>query len=155
MGPPGLGRERRLIGEPAFDGRGVSEYQRRLQRCGGDARMEREQPVRAARSATSGAPDDFDGGVERQRAGFDLLAQRVPRWEPVFTRDGRLRVVQRQVEPAIASIDLPASAGKIANRPSASRSRARTRRAATWPASSVVRDLDGRAVRGRHTTSML
>ena len=125
-GPARLGRERRLNGEPALDTRGVSKHQRRLERCGGDPRMERESRCARPEPPPVALRMNFlDGCVEPQRAGFDFLAQRVPRREAVFTRDGRLRVVQCQARrAAIASIDLPASEGRIAKRPSASRSRA-------------------------------
>jgi hypothetical protein len=61
--------------------------------------MQRQQPLRAAgRPSRRAANELLDGGLERERARLDLLAQRVPGVEPVLARDHRLRVVEREAD---------------------------------------------------------
>jgi hypothetical protein len=63
--------------------------------------MTREQPFRTSRGTAGCAANELvDRRLERQRARLDFFAQGVPRREPVFARDRRLRIVQRQIDRA-------------------------------------------------------
>ncbi len=63
--------------------------------------MQREQSLGAAVRAAGGAADELvDGRVEREGAGLDFFAQRVPGRESVLARHRRLGVVQRQIPGA-------------------------------------------------------
>ena len=125
-GRPGAVASSGCSREPRLDRSGVAEHERRLQRGRRDARMQREQPLGAARRAAGRAADELvDRRVERQRARLDFFAQRVPRREAVLARDRpTARRAARDRRRAISSSGLPASAGRIAKRCSASGSRA-------------------------------
>ncbi len=136
--------------KPGFHSGCVAEDESRLQRRRRNSRVQREEPFRAAARAASRAADELvDRGFERERSRLDFLAQRVPRVKAVLARDGRLRVVQREIGGGDRLQRLACERRQRSRIDAVPPGRAPLRhRAATSLASSVVRDSDGQGARG-------
>ncbi len=150
-------RKRGVAAESRLHPGDVPQHQRRVQRCRRDPGMQREQPFGAAGGAAGGAPDELvDGGVERERARVDLVAQRVPGRESVLACDHGLRVVQRERELAELGSTLSGEGGQHGE---ASQRRRILRRRGVQQRLGLLLQLFeirtiGKCAR-RHTTSML
>jgi hypothetical protein len=75
--------------------------------------MQREQTHRASGGAAGRTSNEFvDGSGKRKRALFDVLAQRIPRFESVLACDHRLGIVQGETGGAQLGDGLASEGGE-------------------------------------------